>query len=134
MRESRTVSISIGRDWQQVYESVWRPRDFQRWASGLSQSEMELENSGCWKAQGPEGPIKIRFSAFNAFGVMDHYVRLGNEMEIYIPMRVVANGDGAEVLFTLFREPDMTDENFGADVAWVERDLQALKRLIEGSD
>jgi hypothetical protein len=47
------------------------------------------------------------------------------------PLLVVPNGDGAEVVFTLFRQPEMTDERFAADVAWVERDLTALKAVLE---
>lgn len=80
--------------------------------------------------EGLEGPIKIRFSDHNAFGVMDHYVDVGTGTEIYIPMRVVENREGAEVLFTLFRQPGMSDEKFAADADWVKRDLLALKGLI----
>jgi hypothetical protein len=47
-------------------------------------------------------------------------------------MRVIANGTGSEVLFTLFRLPDMTAEAFARDAEWVERDLKALKALLEG--
>jgi hypothetical protein len=36
-------------------------------------------------------------------------------------MRVIANGTGSEVLFTLFRLPDMTVEAFARDAEWVER-------------
>lgn len=133
MRESLTLSVSIACDWQQAYEAVWQPQDFQRWASGLSQSHLEREDTGWWRTQGPDGPIRIRFSEHNAFGVMDHYVDLGNGLEIYVPMRIVENADGAEVLFTLFRQADMTDDKFAEDVAWVERDLGELKALLERS-
>lgn len=44
-------------------------------------------------------------------------------------MRVLANGDGAEVMLTVFRQPSMTAEKFAADLQWVERDLLALKAL-----
>ena len=131
MRELRTLSISIARNWKLVYEAVWRPEDFPRWASGLSQSQLTREDSEWWQAQGPDGPIRIRFSDHNAFGILDHFVDLGNGREIYVPMRIVANAEGAEVLFTLFRQPEMTAEKFAADTAWVERDLQALKALME---
>jgi hypothetical protein len=47
-------------------------------------------------------------------------------------MRVIANGTGSEVLLTLFRLPDMTVEAFARDAEWVERDLKALKELLEG--
>jgi hypothetical protein len=130
MLESRTISISIPRDWQYVYESVWRPQDFTQWASGLSKSRLERDEAEWWKTEGPDGPIRIRFSDHNAFGVMDHYVDLGTGSEIYVPMRIVANVEGAEVLFTLFRQPGMSDEKFAADAEWVARDLLALKALI----
>ena len=133
MLESRTISISIARNWQHVYEAVWRPQDFTRWASGLSKSPLERDDADWWKAEGPDGPIRIRFSDHNAFGVMDHYVDLGAGTVIYVPMRIVANGEGAEVLLTLFRQPGMSDEKFAADAEWVARDLLALRALITSS-
>lgn len=130
MLESRTVSISINRDWRYVYEAVWRPQDFSRWASGLSKAPLEKDSAEWWMAQGPEGPIRIRFTDHNAFGVMDHHVDRGGGAEVYVPMRIVPNGEGAEVLFTVFRQPGMSDEKFAADVDWVARDLVALKAAI----
>lgn len=47
-------------------------------------------------------------------------------------MRVVANGSGSEVIFTLFRQPGMSDEQVTEDAAWVERDLGTLKNILEG--
>ena len=38
MLASRTYSISIERDWQALYEAVWRPEIFPKWASGLTES------------------------------------------------------------------------------------------------
>lgn len=62
---------------------------------------------------------------------MDHYVDTGGEDgEVYIPLRVIRNGDGAEVMLTLFRQPEMSDTKFAADAKWVARDLQALKTLV----
>jgi hypothetical protein len=133
MLESRTISISIARDWRHVYEAVWRPQDFTQWASGLSNSRLEGDEAQWWKTEGPDGPVRIRFTDHNAFGVMDHYVDLGTGPEIYVPMRVVANAEGTEVLFTLFRQPGMSDEKFSSDGEWVARDLLALKALIASS-
>ena len=130
MLESRTISISIARDWKEVYEAVWRPQDFRRWASGLSESRLERDEADWWRADGPEGPIRIRFTGHNPFGVMDHFVDTGGGAQVYVPMRVVANGEGAEVLFTLFRQPGMSEEKFASDADWVARDLLALKTLL----
>lgn len=135
MLASRTLSIAIGREWRAAYQAVWRPQDFPKWARGLSVAPLEPAGDGWWKTRGPAGPVRIRFTAHNGFGIMDHHVEAGGGAEIYVPMRIVANGEGAEVLFTLFRQPGMSDEIFARDAEWVARDLAALKALVEtGSD
>jgi hypothetical protein len=129
MLGSRTISISINRSWKEICAGIWRPEDFPKWASGLS--ELPLVRDGeAWTAEGPEGPIGIRFTGHNEFGVMDHWIDVSGGQEIYVPLRVLANGDGAEVMLTLFRQPGMSDEKFAADAAWVQRDLVALRELV----
>jgi hypothetical protein len=129
MLEARTIGVSVERNWKTLYDAIWRPQDFTRWASGLTRSPLAKEGKR-WRTEGPEGPISIRFTGYNPFGVMDHSVYLAGEVEVYVPMRVVANGAGAEVLFTLFRQPGMSDEKYEADAEWVARDLAALKSLV----
>ena len=130
--EARTMSVAIDRPWRDVYEMVWRPETFPRWASGLSQSSLERDGDG-WRAEGPGGAVRIRFTDHNPFGVTDHFVDVGSGPEIYVPMRVVANGGGAEVALTLFRQPGMSDAKFLADIESVQRDLRALRALVENT-
>jgi hypothetical protein len=126
--ESRTLSVQIPRDWQALYERIWRPENFPEWASGLSGADMKQEGQ-LWKATGPGGTVRIRFTEHNDFGVMDHWVELPDGQTVYVPLRVIANGAGAEVQLTLFRQPGMTSDKFKADAEWVWRDLEALKVL-----
>lgn len=130
MLEARTIGVSIRCPWQELYEAIWRPEFFPKWASGLAESALKMDGDR-WIAKGPEGTVKIRFTARNEFGIMDHYVDIGTDQEIYVPLRVIPNMGGAEVLLTLFRQPGMTDEKFEADAAWVEKDLKTLKSLFE---
>jgi hypothetical protein len=130
MLAAQILGVTIARPWREVYEAIWSPQAFARWASGLSEVALAADGD-YWRGQGPNGPIRIRFSAHNAFGVMDHYVDLGHGEEIYVPLRIIANGSGAEVQLTLFRQPDMSDEQYAADAAWVQRDLLALRKLFE---
>lgn len=129
---SRVLSIAIDRPWQEVYEAICRPEDFAKWASGLSQAALSLDGD-VWRGQGPEGPIAVRFTPHNDFGVLDHHIDLGGGREVYVPLRVIANGAACQVQLTLFRQPDMTDAQFAADAEWVERDLRTLARLFEQS-
>ncbi|HEV8649783.1 MAG TPA: hypothetical protein VG276_10355 [Actinomycetes bacterium] len=79
----------------------------------------------------PDGPVGLRFVEANELGVLDHYVKLGSGVEIDVPMRVIPNGEGSEVLFTLFQAPDMSDERFAEDAKQVEHDLATLKAVLE---
>lgn len=133
MLPARTLSISIASDWRALYEAIWRPETFPKWASGLAQSQLRQEGEH-WIAQGAEGTVRICFSAHNAYGVMDHWVETESGDSVHIPLRIVENGDGAEVLLTLFRQPGMDDERFETDAAWVRRDLEKLKHLVENGE
>ncbi len=128
MLPSRTYSISIDRKWRGLYEAIWRPEVFPKWASGLSESDLRKED-GKWLADGPEGAITIRFTPHNDYGVMDHWVDTGEGKEVHVPLRVIQNGEGSEVMLTLFRQPGMDDEMFARDAKWINRDLRALKEF-----
>jgi hypothetical protein len=127
--ESRQISVSITRSPREVYDFVSIPANLPRWASGIGSSIEQVK--GEWVAQTPNGPVKVRFASRNDLGVLDHFVTVAPGVEIYIPMRVVPNGSGSELVFTLFRQPDMTDEKFREDAEWVLRDLSRLKELLE---
>ncbi len=129
MHQSRNLSVQIGRNPRDVYNFTSVPENFPRWASGLGKS-LKRKN-GEWIAETPQGPIKVRFTERNEFGILDHYVIPESGVEIYIPMRVIPNGSGSELIFTLFRLSDVSDEKFAADAEWVMRDLTALKNLLE---
>lgn len=130
MNECRHLSISIARSAGHVYDFLSEPVNFPKWASGLGSLR---EVDGQWVAQTPEGPMPVRFSERNPFGVLDHWVTPPSAPAIYIPLRVVANGDRCELILTLFRQPGMDQAKFEADAAWVGRDLEAAKRLLEGA-
>jgi hypothetical protein len=127
--ESRTLSIRIDRDAQDVYDFVSVPENWPKWATGLGTLKKGVH--GSWIAETPQGQVKVRFTKQNDFGVLDHYVTPEGGAEIYIPMRIIANGKGSEVLFTLFHLPGVSDEKFKEDAEWVMRDLTALKKLLE---
>ena len=83
-------------------------------------------------AEAPFGKVKIKFSERNVFGVMDHDVELDSGVVVHNPMRVVPNGDGSEFIFTLLRQPGISEEHFAQDKNAVEKDLKKLKEILEG--
>jgi hypothetical protein len=125
------VSVSILRTPADVYAFAADPRNLPRWAKGLSGSSIR-EAGGEWLAESPMGTVRIRFVPRNDLGVLDHDVVISSSGEsFHNPMRVLANGEGSEVVFTLYRRPGMTDEALAADRRAIEADLATLKRLLE---
>ena len=128
--EVRHLSISSPRPPDEVYAFCADPHNLPRWAEGLAQS-VRFEGETLI-AQSPMGEITVRFAERNAFGVLDHVVTLASGDTFNNPMRVLPNGDGSEVVFTLFRQPGVSDEEYERDAAAVTRDLRALARLLAG--
>ena len=127
--ESRTLSITIACPPRKVFEFASNPENLPQWATGLGKS-VRKSDAG-WVVDTPQGPMQIRFVEKNDFGMLDHYVTTAQGAEVYVPMRVVPNGSGSEVIFTLFKTPDMSDKQFAEDAGMVERDLKTLKGVLE---
>ena len=80
-----------------------------------------------------KGRSIVRFSEPNAYGVLDHWVEIAGKAEMYIPLRMLANGSCTEVELVLFRQPEMNDVDFDRDEGLVRQDLTGLKKLLEKS-
>lgn len=125
----RHISIAINRPAQDVYAFTSNPENLPQWASGLSGTIKHVDEK--WIAESPMGSIQIEFAEKNPFGVLDHDVTLPSGDVFDNPMRVVPNGDGSEVAFTLYRRPEMTEQAFEEDAATILKDLKTLKGLLE---
>lgn len=123
------ISVSINRPVDQVYAFAANPHNLPQWAAGLSGSIQQVH--GEWIAESPMGRVKVKFADQNQYGVLDHAVTLPSGETVYNPMRVIPNNDGSEVVFTLYRRPEMSDQQFAEDAQAVASDLQQLKRLLE---
>lgn len=130
---ARIVHRTIQCDWRKVYAFAARPENMPLWASGLA-SGLTRDGEDWIADGGPIGAVRVRFAPANDYGVIDHTVTLPNGLVVENALRVVPNGTGAEVMFTLLRQPDMDDAAFEADAAHIARDLDALARQIENEE
>ena len=126
---AKHISVSINRSAAQVYEFASDPENLPKWAAGLSGSINKVDED--WIAESLMGRVKVKFAEKNKFGVLDHDVTLPSGVKVYNPMRVFPNNDGSELVFTLYRRPDVSDQEFAEDAKSVEKDLAKLKALLE---
>lgn len=133
MLPARTVSVSIDATPDVVYKFVADAFNMARWAPGFCQTitaDPAVERG--WRITTAEGvQAHARFVAPNAHGIVDHWVVLPDVGEVYVPLRVVANGAGSEVLLTIFRQPAMSVAQWDADCQAVSADLTRLKELLD---
>ncbi|MGZ8251229.1 MAG: hypothetical protein ACXW1P_02710 [Methylophilaceae bacterium] len=129
MMEANTITISIATSATNVYEFTANPENLPQWSPTLCQSISQAD--GEWIAESPLGPATVIFVQSNPFGVLDHMVRMSSSLEIYNAMRVIPNGTGSEVIFTIFQTASMSDEQFSENAAHVQSDLNMLKAAIE---
>lgn len=127
---ARIIHVSIERPWRTVHAFASKPENMPLWAAGLA-SGLARDGDDWVGDGGPIGKIKVRFAPDNDLGVIDHRVTLETGQSFNNALRVVPNGDGAEVMFTLLRQPEMDDEAFETDAAAIAADLATLKALVE---
>jgi hypothetical protein len=122
------ISETIDRPLAEVYAYAADPAHLPEWAARLSGS-IELID-GQWVAESPIGRIVVTMAPANDYGVLDHHVALPDGPVFYNPMRVLADDDGCEVVFTLRRLPGVSDQEFARDANTVREDLARLKQLF----
>jgi hypothetical protein len=127
--ESQHLSVHIRRSVDAVYDYASNPENLPNWAEGLSVG-IELVD-GDWVSISPMGKVIVEMIGQNDLGVLDHWVTTPEGEAFYNPMRVIEADGGCEVIFTLRRQPEMSNDAFEADAIAVVTDLTTLKEILE---
>jgi hypothetical protein len=131
MYRSRTITISIRRPQREVYDFLAEPLNLPTWGSTIGAS-IEHVSGNDWASESENGKLIYRYHPRNEYGILDHAVFREGEEPFTVPMRIAANGDdGAEVIYTLYQRPSMTEAEFDSEAEWVQADLLTLKSLLE---
>ena len=127
--EALHISQPVDRPAAEVAAFAGDPRNLPRWAAGLSSGIRE--DGGRWVTDSPMGTVEVRFTGPVEHGILDHDVVLPDGAVAHNPLRVLRNGDGSEVVFTLYRLPDVEDADFEQDATTVRGDLARLRGVLE---
>ncbi|MBB6735636.1 SRPBCC family protein [Cohnella zeiphila] len=125
----KMISVAIERRPEEVYDYAANPEHFPEWATSFCRS---VRRSGDeWEIETAQGTMSLRFAERNPYGILDHYVRGESGPELLNPARVVADGPGSRVIFTVIQPSDRPDAAYAMDFRDAEQDLQTLKRVLE---
>ena len=126
-----------------AHRGIWNPTYCGRGPEDAAQLKVTVngdadgddgENvNGEWFVVTASGRLGVSFAERNPFGVLDHEVTLPTGEVISVPMRVVPDGDGSEVVLSLRRQAGVSDEDFARDAGIVQSDLTRLKQLLEAA-
>lgn len=123
------ISQTVDVDLETVVALAGEPQNLPLWAAGLSGG---IRNeAGQWVSDSPMGAVEVRFVGPTNWGILDHDVTLPDGTVVHNPFRVLRNDQGSEIVFSLFKRPGVTDDEFEGDARLIREDLARLKLLLD---
>jgi len=132
--QTHTVTVTIDAPLAQVAADLADPTTHPSWATEFYAGPVRPAAGGDFTAPVPMmgGQVRHRIDADISRGILDlYFAPLGAPYGPPIPVRLVANGDGVDVLWILARFPGVSDQAWQQGLASMARELQALKRRHE---
>lgn len=122
------ISRAFDHDVAAVCSVAGDPRRLPSWAAGLSAGIRH--EGGRWFTDSPMGVVEVVFTGPVELGILDHDVVFPDGSVVRNPFRVVANDQGSEAVFTLFRRDGTSEADFESDASTVRGDLDRLAALL----
>ncbi|MDH5463535.1 MAG: hypothetical protein OEW49_04440 [Nitrosopumilus sp.] len=123
MTRSRTISITVKKKTGDAFDSILQ-------LPPKIMPDAKITDDGWWSFSGPHGMSKLKFYENKTFGILDHQY-VDEESTWNVPMRVVSNGDFSEVIITLNKPDEITDEQFDQRMHELGEMVHTMKNILE---
>jgi len=123
MNRSRTVSITVGKKTGDAFDAILN-------LPPKMMPDAQIATDGWWSFTGPHGKSKLKFHENKSLGILDPQY-IDEESSWVIPMRVVSNGNFSEVVITLNKPEELTDEQFDKRMTEIGDMVTSMKQIIE---
>ena len=133
--QTKTLTISIDAPLAKVTSDLADPATHPEWAKEFFSGPAKKTESSEVLVPAPMmgGVVRFKIDADIDLGLLDLFIAPeGADFGMPIPVRLIKNGDGVDVLWTLTRFPGMPDLAWEQGLAGMERELLALKARHEG--
>ena len=125
MSRSRTITITVKKKTGDAFDAILQ-------LPLKMMPDAKFHDDGWWSFTGPHGKSKLKFNENKPLGILDHQY-IDEESTWHVPMRVVSNGDSSEILITLNKPDELTDEQFNTRVEEIGELINNMKQIIESS-
>ena len=132
--QTHTLAVTIDAPPERVARDLADPATHPEWGTEFFAGPARPLDGGEVAVTVPMmgGEARMRIDADVERGIVDLYLApAGAPFGAPIPARLVPNGDGVDVLWTLARMPGVPEEAWRAGLASMERELDALRRRHE---
>lgn len=130
-----TRAVTIARPFAVVMEYLSDPMNYSAWAVEYFTSSVVKIDENSYRVPTTMGEKKFRLVCDRERGEAELFIADIDQAFSYgLPIRVLHNGDGVDVTFTLAREDILTDKLWDDSIRMLERELIALRDILEKSD
>ena len=123
MSRSRTISITVKKKIGDAFDAILQ-------IPPKLMPDAKMNDDGWWFFTGPHGKSRLKFNENKSLGILDHqYI---DEVSSWnVPMRVIPNGDFSEVVITLNKPDELTDDQFNQRISEIGEMVVTMKNIIE---
>ena len=123
MARSRTISVIVRKKTGDAFDAILQvpPKMI---------PDAKMNDNGWWSFTGLHGKSQLKFNENKSLGILDHQY-VDEESSWNVPMRVVPSGDFSEVVITLNKPDELSDEQFDQRISEIGEMVVAMKNIIE---
>ena len=125
MIRSRTISITVNKKTGDAFDAILQ-------VPPKMMPDAKLNPDGWWSFTGPHGKSRLKFQDNKSLGILDH-TYIDEESTWDVPMRVIPNGDSSEIVITLNKPDELTDEQFDQRMTEIGEMVISMKNIIEST-
>ena len=125
MTRSRTISITVNKKTGDAFDAILQ-------VPPKMMPDAKMNDDGWWSFTGPHGKSRLKFNENKSLGILDHEY-IDEESTWNVPMRVISSGDYSEVVITLNKPDELTDDQFDKRMSEIEEMVVSMKNIIEST-
>ena len=120
---SRTISITVKKKIGDAFDAILQ-------IPPKLMPDAKMNDDGWWFFTGPHGKSQLKFNENKSLGILNHQY-VDEESSWNVPMKVVSSGDFSEVVITLNKPDELTDEQFDQRVSEIGEMVVTMKNILE---